>query len=85
MIPLTYKIVLGDTQTDKYDTRAFSFSLGGYFASLTKADITWRLSNEEVSFLVFQQSQQRNANINALQAMLNGNDLDDEKRAFSIN
>ena len=81
MIPLSYKMVFGDTEINSYATRAF-FSLGGYVALLSRAETTWMLGREEVSLVDFHQSQNRNGNILGIAQLANGSDLEDDKDQF---
>lgn len=79
MIPLSYKMVFGDTETNSYATRAF-FSIGGYVALLNRAETTWSLDGKEVSLVDFYQSQ--NGNILEIAQLAGGSDLEDDKDQF---
>lgn len=81
MIPLSYKMVFGDTESNSYSTRAF-FSIGGYVALLNRAETTWTIDRDEVSLVEFHQSQNRNGNILGIAQLANGSDLEDDKDQF---
>ena len=81
MIPLSYKMVFGDTESNSYATRAF-FSIGGYVALLNRAETTWTLDRNDVSLVEFHQSQNRNGNILGIIELANGSDLEDDKDQF---
>ena len=82
MIPLSYKMVLGRTGLEQSSFRAF-FSVGGYFSLLQNANTSWFLSENEVSFLTFQQSQNRNKAIAKVEDLLSGNnDLEDQSEFY---
>lgn len=81
MIPLSYKMVFGDTESNSYATRAF-FSIGGYVAFLNRAETTWILDRNDVSLVEFHQSQNRNVNILDIAQLANGSDLEDDKDQF---
>ncbi|MFK7775912.1 MAG: hypothetical protein AB8F94_27560 [Saprospiraceae bacterium] len=81
MIPLSYKMVFGDTELNSYATRAF-FSIGGYVAILNRAETTWTLGREEASLVDFHSSQSRNGNILGIAQLANGSDLEDGKDQF---
>ncbi len=81
MIPLSYKMVFGDTETNSYATRAF-FSIGGYVSLLSRAETTWTLERDDVSLVDFHQSQNRNGNILGIIQLANGSDLEEDKDQF---
>ena len=82
-VPLRYKIVLGDTQEQVFGARAF-FSFGVYYAQLRSADVKWFVDDQEVDLLTFHQSQDRNDNIETIEALLGAgrNDLSDDADLF---
>ena len=81
MIPLSYKMVFGDTETNSYATRAF-FSIGGFVAFLNRAETTMIVDRDEVSFLDFHSSQNPSVDILTLTQLAGGSDLEDDKDHF---
>jgi len=82
MIPASYKIVFGSMGNYQQAFRGL-FSVGGYFGSLRKAKTTYAISDTEVPFLQFHQSQNLNPKVNSLQNWVDENgSLLDEKALF---
>lgn len=81
MIPLSYKMIFGDTEMNSYATRAF-FSVGGYVSFLNRAETTWTLDRKDVSFIDFQSSQNPSGDILKLAQLAGGSDLEDGKDHF---
>lgn len=81
MIPLSYKLVFGDTESNSYATRAF-FSVGTYLSFLNQAETTWTIGRDDVSLIDFHSSQNPNGDILQLAQLANGSDLEDEKDYF---
>lgn len=81
MIPLSYKMVFGDTEINSYATRAF-FSVGGYVSFLKRAETTWTLDRNDVSLIDFHSSQNPNGDILTLAQLAGGSDLEDDKDQF---
>lgn len=81
MIPLSYKMIFGDTETNSYATRAF-FSIGGYFSFLNRAETIWSIDGEDVSFIDFYSNQNSSGDILQLAQLAGGSDLEDDKDQF---
>jgi hypothetical protein len=81
IIPLSYKMIFGDTEINSYATRAF-FSVGGYVSFLNRAETTWTLDGKDVSFIDFHSSQNPSGDILNLAQLAGGSDLEDGKDHF---
>lgn len=81
MIPVSYKIVFGDTETNSYATRAF-FSVGGYFSLLNRVETNWSLDELNVEMVPFLESIDSRGNILDIAQLAGGNGLEDDKDLF---
>lgn len=81
MLPLSYKLVFGDTETNSYATRAF-FSIGGYFSILNRAETNWTIDRKKSDMISFFESTDPGADILGIAQLAGGSDLEDDKDFF---
>jgi len=81
MIPLSYKMVFGDTEINSYATRAF-FTIGGYVSFLNRAETVWSIAEQKVSLVDFYQSQNPNVDVLTLAQLAGGSGLENGKEQY---